>query len=408
MTAANFSFALYPIAVDKVNCAPPTLEYIRRMKFAFVLFKYFPFGGLQRDFLRIAQACTALGHSVDVYTIQWEGPRCDDLTIHIAPIKALSNHQRNQRFNDWLLLELERTSYDTVVGFNKLAGIDVYYAADGCYQHKALTLRHPIYRLGRRYKALYHQEEAVFSSKSDTEILMISEVQKPFFKQHYNTQEHRFHLLPPGISKDRKAPTNAKEIRTEFRQEWNLRDNQQLILMIGSGFKTKGLDRALLALASLPEPQKSNTQFIVIGQDNPKKFLRQADQLGIREHLTILSGRDDIPRFLLGADILIHPAYNENTGTVLLEALVAGLPVLVTDVCGYAHYIAEANAGEVLASPFNQTSLNQSLLNILQKDKSQWAANALQFAENADIYGMPIKAARIIEQKAHSKKGLET
>ena len=45
------------------------------------------------------------------------------------------------------------------------------------------------------------------------------------------------------------------------------------------------------------------------------------------------------------ADLLIHPAYNENTGTVLLEALVAGLPVLVSAVCGYAHYIAEADAG---------------------------------------------------------------
>jgi hypothetical protein len=44
--------------------------------------------------------------------------------------------------------------------------------------------------------------------------------------------------------------------------------------------------------------------------------------------------------FLLGADLLIHPAYNENTGTVLLEAVVAGLPVLTTAVCGYAHYIA--------------------------------------------------------------------
>lgn len=46
----------------------------------------------------------------------------------------------------------------------------------------------------------------------------------------------------------------------------------------------------------------------------------------------VLKGRSDIPRFLLGADLLIHPAYNENTGTVLLEALVAGLPVLVSAV----------------------------------------------------------------------------
>ncbi len=72
------------------------------------------------------------------------------------------------------------------------------------------------------------------------------------------------------------------------------------------------------------------------------------------DQVQILKGRSDIPRFLLGADLLIHPAYNENTGTVLLEALVSGLPVLVTEVCGYAHYIAEADAGRVLPAPFDQ------------------------------------------------------
>ncbi|MFX5530075.1 glycosyltransferase, partial [Acinetobacter baumannii] len=84
------------------------------------------------------------------------------------------------------------------------------------------------------------------------------------------------------------------------------------------------------------------------------------------DQVQILKGRSDIPRFLLGADLLIHPAYNENTGTVLLEALVSGLPVLVTDVCGYAHYIAEADAGRVLPSPFEQDSLNRLLAEMLE------------------------------------------
>ena len=34
------------------------------MQLAFVLYKYFPYGGLQRDFLRIARICQARGHSV--------------------------------------------------------------------------------------------------------------------------------------------------------------------------------------------------------------------------------------------------------------------------------------------------------------------------------------------------------
>jgi len=375
------------------------------VKFAFVLFKYFPFGGLQRDFSRIAEACISLGHQVDVYSIIWEGPKPDNMEVHVAPIKAFSNHQRNILFTTWLKQQFQQTQYDAIVGFNKLEGLDVYYAADPCYQDKALTLRHPLYRLGSRYKHFYQQEKAVFSIKSHTEILMISEVQKPLFQKHYHTPEARFHLLPPGISKDRKAPVNAAEIRANFRQQWNINDNQQLMLMVGSGFKTKGLDRALLALASLPDKQKENTHFIVIGQDNPKTFLKQASSLGITKNITILKGRNDIPDFLLGADLLIHPAYNENTGTILLEAVVAGLPVLVTDVCGYAHYISEANAGVVLNSPFNQPALNTALSYILTKDKSELKQNALNFASQADIYDMPKKAAQIIEDAAHRKPG---
>ena len=34
------------------------------MQLAFCLYKFFPFGGMQRDFLRIAQACQARGHAI--------------------------------------------------------------------------------------------------------------------------------------------------------------------------------------------------------------------------------------------------------------------------------------------------------------------------------------------------------
>ena len=45
---------------------------------AFCLYKYFPFGGLQRDFMRIAQTVAARGHHVRVYTQSWEG-ECPDV-----------------------------------------------------------------------------------------------------------------------------------------------------------------------------------------------------------------------------------------------------------------------------------------------------------------------------------------
>ncbi len=368
------------------------------MQLAFVLYKYFPFGGLQRDFMRIALECQKRGHQIRVYTLIWEGDVPPGFEVLVGPVKAFSNHRRNIKFSAWMEQDLAKRPVDRVIGFNKLPGLDVYYAADGCYEDKAQTLRNPMYRFWGRYQHFAEFERSVFAPDAKTEILMISEVQQPLFIKHYHTPLERFHLLPPGISLDRRAPANAAQVRAEFRAEFKLADDDLLMVQIGSGFKTKGVDRSLKALAALPADLKKRTRLFVIGQDEPKFFQLQAAALGLSDQVEIMKGRSDIPRFLLGADLLIHPAYNENTGTVLLEAAVAGLPVLVSAVCGYAHYIAEADCGLVLDEPFEQAQLNQYLSRMLADDQARadWARNGLVFADSADLYSMPQHAADVI------------
>ncbi|WP_163835528.1 glycosyltransferase family 4 protein [Spartinivicinus ruber] len=370
------------------------------MTLAFILFKYFPFGGLQRDFLRIALACLERGHQIRVYTMGWQGDQPAEFDVRLISNKALSAHKRDQAFQQAVMADIKKNPVDLVVGFNKMPGLDVYYAADPCYEEKARHSRGWLYRQGARYKHFNHFESAVFNAQSHTHILMIAERQIAIYQQYYQTPQNRFHLLPPGIAKDRKRPANANSIRAALRQEFGLADQDKLLLMVGSGFKTKGLDRALLALEALPAEQRQTTKLFVIGQDNFKPFERMANKLGVSNQVRFFAGRDDIPRFLLGADLLIHPAYHENTGTVLLEAVVAGLPVLVTDVCGYARYIQQAEAGLLVTSPFSQQQFNHLLLEMLQSDKhSEWRANGLSFAEQADIYSMPERAAEQIEQQ---------
>ncbi|MBA1273564.1 glycosyltransferase family 4 protein [Stutzerimonas azotifigens] len=368
------------------------------MQLAFILYKYFPFGGLQRDFMRIALECQRRGHAIRVYTMIWEGEVPEGFEVLVAPVKALFNHTRNERFTAWVEDDLAKRPVDRVVGFNKMPGLDVYYAADPCFEDKAQTLRNPVYRRWGRYKHFARYERAVFDPQSKTEILMISEVQQPLFVKHYGTPAERFHLLPPGIAQDRRAPPDAEAVRADFRAEFGLNDSQLLLVQIGSGFKTKGLDRSLKALAALPREIKQRTRLFVIGQDDPKPFQLQSTALGIAEQVVFLKGRSDVPRFLLGADLLIHPAYNENTGTVLLEALVAGLPVLVTDVCGYAHYIEDADCGRVVPSPFDQQALNATLAQMLAEGEQRalWQRNALAYADQADLYSMPERAADVI------------
>ena len=368
------------------------------MRLAFCLFKYFPFGGLQRDFLRIALTCQARGYAIRVYVLQWEGEVPEGFELVRVPVLACSNHRRYRKFSDWVAADLLLRPVDRVIGFNKMPGLDVYYAADTCFEDKVQDQRRLLYRLSGRYRLFAAFERAVFRGESTTHVLTISRFQAPVFIKYYNTPAERFHMLPPGIGRDRLAGDDAARIRAAFRAEFSLAADDILLLQIGSGFKTKGLDRSLKALAALPEAQRQHTRLFAIGQDNPKPFQAQARKLGVEAQVRILQGRNDIPRFLLGGDLLIHPAYNENTGTVLLEALASGLPVLVTDVCGYTHYVSDADAGRVIASPFTQAALNTTLAEMINAPemRARWGANGLAFAREADIYSLHERATDII------------
>jgi UDP-glucose:(heptosyl)LPS alpha-1,3-glucosyltransferase len=111
-----------------------------------------------------------------------------------------------------------------------------------------------------------------------------------------------------------------------------------------------------------------------------------------------LGGRDDISELLWASDCLIHPAYAENTGTVLLEAAVAGLPVICTEVCGYSHYIQESQSGVVLSEPFVQADLNHALLSVIRQPQP-YRNNGIQFGLDADIYSAVEQAQHLITQE---------
>ncbi len=347
----------------------------------------------------MARECIHRGHTVRIFALKWAGPLPTDLDVTIIPIKALFNHNKYRKFSEALAIELKRSEIDCVVGFNKMPGLDVYYAADSCYEEKALSQRGWLYRYLSRYKHFSKYESAVFGVGSKTEILSISDVQKPFFVQHYGTPENRFHTLPPGIARDRVAPSNAAAIRRDKRKKLGLEKTDKLILLVGSGFVKKGLKRAILAVRSLPREWRKRVKLIAIGEDNARPFIRLINRLGLEDNVQILGGSGDIPAFLLAGDFLLHPAHDENAGMVLLEAMVAGLPVLATEVCGYGHYVKSAEMGRLIAEPYEQASLNQALLSMLVKNnREHWVQNGQVFAETADIYSLPQRAVSVIEQ----------
>ncbi|EFO0625480.1 lipopolysaccharide glucosyltransferase I [Escherichia coli] len=365
---------------------------------AFCLYKYFPFGGLQRDFMRIASTVATRGHHVRVYTQLWEGDCPDAFELIRVPVKSHTNHGRNAEYYAWVQNHLKAHPADRVVGFNKMPGLDVYFAADVCYAEKVAQEKGLFYRLTSRYRHYAAFERATFEHGKPTKLMMLTDKQIADFQKHYQTEPERFQILPPGIYPDRKYSAQIPNSREIYRQKNGITEQQNLLLQVGSDFGRKGVDRSIEALASLPESLRHNTLLFVVGQDKPRKFEALAEKLGVRSNVHFFSGRNDVSELMAAADLLLHPAYQEAAGIVLLEALTAGLPVLTTAVCGYAHYIADANCGTVIAEPFSQEQLNDVLRKALTQSPLHmaWAENARYYADTQDLYSLPEKAADII------------
>lgn len=352
------------------------------MKFAFIIFKYFPYGGMQRDMLRTAKELVKRGHQVEIFTMSWDGDMEPNIKVHVLPQGGLFNYRRYQKFIDAVFAHINAQHFDYVFGYNRMAGLDAHFAADPCFMERAHKQRGFLYRLLPRSRWFAGCEKAIFAHDSKTEILAVSLVEKENFQKWYGTQSERFHYIPPFLSPERFVLQDKQAMRAYLRQAFGFAEDDFVFLLTGSGFAMKGLDRAILAVAALPEHLRLNVRLVAVGQDNPKNFSSMAKKLGLGKNVVISKGRPDIPKLMQGADVCIHPAYRENTGLVILEALACGAPVLVTASCGYAHHVADANAGIVSELPFDQDRFNQQFLTMMQSEqKAQWSANGLKYVQ---------------------------
>ncbi len=323
-----------------------------------------------------------------------------------VPAAGFSSHRRNEHFLAWVRADLNRDPVEGIIGFNRMPGLDIYYATESCYTDKALKERGRLFRRSAGFRHCADWERAIFAPGCETQILLLSGSQRDRFEQHYNTPPQRLHILPPGAATDRRAPSDASERRKAVRASLGLESQELALLFVASEFITKGLDRAITALAHIREAQPSvKSRLLVVGQDKPRRFQRLAKRLGVADGLVFLGGRDDVTDLMLGADVLVHPALDEPAGVVLLEALAAGLPVVVTDVCGYAHHVKAARAGILLPAPFSQEQLDRALMRYIDGIfRAECRGSALQYARLTDLYSMYRLGAELMEKLISQKR----
>lgn len=97
------------------------------------------------------------------------------------------------------------------------------------------------------------------------------------------------------------------------------------VLAVGALVAHKGHDVLAHAAAMLP-----GVDIGVVGEG-------PARPTGVR----LLGWRDDVPALLAGAQVFVHPSIQEGLGTAAIEAMMAGLPVVVTDAGGLPEVVGE-------------------------------------------------------------------
>lgn len=357
------------------------------MRFAFASFKYFPYGGLEKDMLRMAECAASRGHEVTILTGKWECSQYPDtpgITVKIIPVSGGSNHARAESFCRNIIPVLKEEKFDCVTAFNRIPGCDFYFAADNCYAVE-MPKKHAkwVLKLFPRYRTYLAIEKGVAGIDSDTVIFYITAHQKPDYQKSYGTPEERFILLPPGMNPDCRRKENAIEIRAAKRQELGVADDGFMLLLVGSNFRQKGGDRAITALAGLPENIKAKSKLFFAGADDPSFCQKLAKKLGVEKYLTFLGARKDVPDLLAASDVLLLPARNEATGTVLVEAISAGVPTICSSECGFKNFVQDSG-GTVLPEKWSDSAFSDALADTLI-NRDEKLLHAINYSTQVDF-----------------------
>jgi phosphatidylinositol alpha-mannosyltransferase len=163
----------------------------------------------------------------------------------------------------------------------------------------------------------------------------------------------QYDIIPNGIDVERYREA------APFSQ---YRDGKLNILFVGRLEKRKGAKYLLRAFAGLKR-EMPDVRLIIVGEGRARRgYETSVRKAGLRDVVfTGLVSEADKVRYLHTADIFCAPATgNESFGIVLAEAMAAGLPIVATNLEGYAHVMTH-NVEGLLVPPKDERSLAQAL-----------------------------------------------
>jgi glycosyltransferase involved in cell wall biosynthesis len=251
----------------------------------------------------------------------------------------------------------------------------------------AMVLR-PVQRVLHRAAANY-AAATIFQNRDD----------QTFFERHGMVDSGRSHLIPGSgvdIEKFERALAIAPS-PTELRAELGL-GVSEVVITVTRLTRQKGIP-TLLQAAALVHAQRPTVRFLLVGPRASEGFLA-VSEVELRRHApyVIATGqRMDVPALLALADVFAFPTeYREGVPRALLEAGLAGLPIVATGMPGCNDVVRDGWNG-LLVPPRSPRLLAAKICQLLD-DRREAAVMGQRAAERVrDEFGLSLTVSRYCE-----------
>jgi UDP-glucose:(heptosyl)LPS alpha-1,3-glucosyltransferase len=319
-------------------------------RIVFIRQRFTQFGGGELVLDRIVTAMIARGVSVTLLARAWTG-RSDIEFVRCDPPR-FPRFSRERRFAR-AACGIGSAWTDAIVqSHERLPCCDIFRAGDGVH---AAFLEQRTRNLGWASRLAlaanpFHRtalslEREMFASKRLKAVIANSSMVADEIVGHFGFPRDRIHLVPNGIDLERFSLQARERYRAEIRKRLGTDATRPVALFIGSGYRRKGLDSAIDAIAA----SRIDAELWIAGSDSrPQVYVARAERAGIpRERIRLIGPVADPLPYYGAADVLVLPSIYDPFPSTVLEALACGLPCVTSTACGAREIVAELDASLV-------------------------------------------------------------
>ncbi len=198
---------------------------------------------------------------------------------------------------------------------------------------------------------------------------------------HYYGRADRVSVIYGGLDLSRFNPERRASLRLDARASLGLGETDFVLLLIGNGWKNKGLPSVLESAGML---QDSRLTVLVAGQDNPAPYQAAIERHQLHGRVRFLPPRPDVEFFYAAADAYVGPSLEDAFAQPPAEAMASGLPVITSRRNGGAEIISHGSDGLILEDPEDVRTLAEWIRKLLEDASFRCGlgANAARTARN--------------------------